>query len=184
MAADLARLAGAAELFWPAFEAPGLALDFDASDFVDAVDLDGMPRAGEREAVFVVALFEVAADLVGPVLAATPDFAAVLEAALDFDAPPAALVDIPDFVAPDFDALAPDLVAAFVLLGLALFAAPAVFFVPLDAPPEPAPALRDFVVLSAMTRLLVGVRVMRSRLRNQTFALHTCSAALTAAPAQ
>lgn len=101
------------------------------------VDFDAAPRAGERAADFVAALF-VAADFVEAPFA--PDLAALLLAlpvAADLDAPPA------------------DLVAPLLLLALAPFDAAALFFVLADVPPEPD--LRDFVVLSAITRLLLAL---------------------------
>lgn len=114
--------------------------------------MDAPLRAGEREADFVAAPFDAALFDAGPDFVAAP-----FEAALDLDglllAPALALLVGAAFI-PVFEAPALVLVAAPLPPELAPFDAGAAFFVLLDAPPELEPDLRDFVVLSAITRLL------------------------------
>lgn len=129
----------------------------DAPDFDEAPDLAAPLRAGERDADLVAPPFDAAPFDPAPDFEAEPDFEAALFApAPDFDAPlfaaDFALLAGDDFI-PVLLAPAPVLLAAFLLLAPALFEA-AAFFVPPDAPPELEPDLRDFVVLSAITRLL------------------------------
>lgn len=147
-AADLARPAEAPP-FWPDFDA----LDLEAAP----ADLVVPLRAGDRDAVLAAAPFDAAPFDPAPDFEAEPDFeAALFELAPDLDAPLFAadfeLLAGDDFI-PVLLAPAPVLLAAFLLLALAPFAA-AAFLVPPDAPPELEPDLRDFVVLSAITRLL------------------------------
>ena len=164
--------------------APDLALDLEASGLAGIADFDAPLRAGERDADFVAAPFDAAPLDAAPDFDAVPDFDAApdfdampdLDAVLDFDAAPfapaafepalfkaAPILDAPfaaaltPLVSVSFTAAfvlpAPAFVA-FLLLAPAPFASGADFFVLLDAPPEPIPDLRDFVVLSAITRLL------------------------------